>query len=206
VGFVTVYHDGRLLAMYVLLTLVLITGGAYLTLLPALAENCLGLDSAGYSVLLTTNGLGALIGSLTVGRLPTLSARRLTLVLGIFLMGIGLLALSEAARLASACACLLVVGAGFLLFLNSANSTIQLSIADDVRGRVMAIWVLIFGAGQPLGSYAAGRIASVIGTPRTMRIEGLACLAAAALALLLVLMPSTNGTAKSTYPELNTEN
>src|SRR5690606_25451196 len=62
-GFHALFADRRLAGMLGVLTFVLLTGGAYLTLLPALAQNVHGLDSTGYSLLLTANGLGSLIGA-----------------------------------------------------------------------------------------------------------------------------------------------
>lgn len=185
-GFQAMYADKRLLGMLAVLAFVLLTGGAYLTLLPALAQNVHGLDSTGYSLLLTANGLGSLIGALAVGGMRDLQARRGTMVLGIVMLGLGLCALSVAGSKWTGCLALLVAGGGFVGFLASTNSMVQLSVSDAIRGRVMSIWVLIFGACQPLGSYLAGAVAFHVGTQTTLLFEGLACLLAAAMVFFVI--------------------
>lgn len=194
-GFRAILADRRLTGLVATLAVVLLTGGTYFTLLPALAANSLKSGDAGYSALLTANGLGALVGSLTVAGLPSLSARRPTILLGILLMTAGLVGLGVAGTLPGAIASVFVVGMGFILFLASTNSTVQLSVADGVRGRVMSVWVLMFGACQPVGNYMAGWIAAALGTQRTFLIVGVACLLAAVLALAVFAVPERHGPA-----------
>lgn len=178
-GFIALFSDWRLARLFLTLAIVLITGGTYLTLLPALADKVLGIDAGGYSILLTFNGLGSLLGALAVGSTRSLSSRQPTMLLGIVLLGGGLVTLSLARSEMVAAAILVVTGAGFVTFLASTNSMIQLSVSDAIRGRMMSIWVLVFGACQPIGNFAAGAIASRIGTRQTMLLEGMACLLAA---------------------------
>jgi predicted MFS family arabinose efflux permease len=166
-----------------------LSGGAYVALLPAVAQNMLDLDAKGYSGLLLANGVGALLGSLSVATLTGLDVRRRAIVLGIVMMAGGLLALSVCRTFAPAAACLLIVGAGFVVFLTSTNSTIQLSVADQVRGRVMSIWVLTFGAAQPIGSYVAGATASWGGTPGVLFRAGVGCLVCTAAAWYVLQIP-----------------
>ena len=180
-GFRTVLDNRKLLGLMAALALTLITGGAYLALVPALAQNQLGLDATGYTTLMTLNGFGALFGAFLVGRAEGINSRQPTLVYGLATMSIALMALGMANSLGLAGICLFFVGMGFILFLTSTNSTIQLSVADAVRGRVMSIWVLVFGAAQPVGNYFAGHLASAVGTSRTMFVLGSGCMIAAGL-------------------------
>ena len=68
------------------------------------------------------------------------------------------------------------------MFLASANSTIQLGVPDEVRGRVMSMWVLTFGVGMPIGSLIAGYVARQIGTPHTLLLQGIGSIPAILLA------------------------
>lgn len=188
-GFTTILATPRIFGMMLVLAAVLITGGAYLALLPALAEYHLGVQEKGYAALMSCNGLGGLVGALTVASVKDVAARRTTIKLGIVLIGCGLLLLSSCNTLWTACPTLVVTGAGLVLFLASTNSTIQLSIADSIRGRVMGIWVLVFGASQPLGSYIAANIARFVGTPTTLFYEGIACLLAGVGAIYVLSLP-----------------
>src|SRR5581483_11179798 len=58
----------------------------------------------------------------------------------------------------------LLAGAGFgmMLFLSTSNSALQTSVPDEMRGRVMGIWALIFGGMMPFGSLEAGVLAHVV--------------------------------------------
>jgi predicted MFS family arabinose efflux permease len=189
-GFDVVWRNPRLLGLMLVMAAVQLTGGAYVALLPAVAQNMLDLDAKGYSGLLLANGVGALLGSLAVASLTGLAVRRKSIVLGIVMMAGGLSALSICKSFAPAAGFLLIVGAGFVVFLASTNSTIQLSVADQVRGRVMSIWVLTFGAAQPLGSYIAGASAPWGGTPGVLFRGGVGCLICAAAAYYVLRMPA----------------
>lgn len=188
-GFRTVLQTPRLLGMLGMMASVLITGGAYLALLPALADNHLGLNEKGYAALMSCNGLGGLLGALMVASVKEISARKSAIKLGIGLIASGLIVLSFCNSVWTACPVLVITGAGLVLFLASTNSTVQLSISDSIRGRVMGIWVLIFGASQPIGSYTAGNIAHYLGTPTTLLCEGFGCLAAGVWAVYVLSLP-----------------
>jgi predicted MFS family arabinose efflux permease len=154
--------------------------------MPALAEGSLGLDAAGYSILLSFNGLGSLIGALFVATRIDLSSRRPVMIGGICFLGTGLVIAGKATTLFLASFGLVIAGGGFVAFLASTNSMVQLSVSDSVRGRIMSIWVLVFGASQPIGSYAAGWIAYRVGTAQTIVFEGIACFVAAGYALAVL--------------------
>lgn len=186
VGFRTIANDKQLLSLVGCLAIVLITGSTYVTLLPAFAQYVLHQEATGYSWMLTANGLGSLLGALAVALLDSLEARKPAILCGIIGMGIGLIILGVSREFATACVALVLTGGGFLLFLAATNSTVQLSVSDDVRGRVMSIWVLVFGVCQPIGNAAAGWTASRIGTPWTFIGVGIGCFIAALLAAILL--------------------
>lgn len=164
--------DPGLSSLIGLFAFVLLTGGTYLTLLPAMAATVLRLDAGGYSLLLTANGLGGLIGAVLVARASP-GRRDRTLRFGLILLSTGLISLGVVRIPVAAALTLVMTGAGFALFVASVNSTIQLSVEDSLRGRVMGVWVSIFGFCQPVGSYLAGTFASWYGTPATFLSVGI---------------------------------
>jgi len=201
-GFRSILREPQILGLLATLAILLMSGGSYLTLLPALAQNTLGLSDAGYSALLTANGLGSLVGSLSVASMRSISMRRPILVIGNLLMASGLAAVSLAQTQWFACLCLFVTGVGFIQFLTAANSTVQLSVPDALRGRVLGIWFSAFGIAQPIGGYAAGLIASRIGTPRTFFFQAIGCLVAASVAgsVLYFIRSPTNAGSQTRQP------
>ncbi len=139
-------------------------------LVPVFARDTLGKQAAGYGFLMSASGLGALCGAVV---LATFSRRRPRLRL-LFASGAGLclfqllLALSRCYSLA-----LLLLGlAGWswVTFIASVNTTVQLNVPDDLRGRVMSVYSLVFAGMTPLGSLLAGSLAHAWGAPASFAV------------------------------------
>lgn len=188
-GFRSVRHRPVALGLLGSLALFLLAGGSYTTLLPALADYQLDTDEWGYSLLLSANGFGSVVGALVVASIHSIQSRRLPIVGGLALVALGLIGASVSTTLTPACWALFVTGMGFIMFLASANSTIQLGVPDEVRGRVMSIWLLTFGLGLPVGSLLAGQFASWVGTRTTLACQGFGSIPAILLAAY-VLSPA----------------
>jgi predicted MFS family arabinose efflux permease len=155
-GYAEVLRLPGVAGLLAVMAAVQLVGGPYTALTPALAGNVLGEREVGYSVLLFANGLGALLGSLWVATLHGLAPRRLGGLYGALLMAAGLASLGIAPTLWFAAPAMAAAGAGFVVFLTSTNSTLQLLAPDHLRGRVVSLWILTFGASQPLGNLLAG--------------------------------------------------
>jgi MFS family permease len=74
---------------------------------------------------------------------------------------------------------LLLVPAGFCMMVEMAasNTLIQSMIPDRVRGRVMAVYSMMFMGMAPLGALLAGALAAPLGAPATVALGGIACIA-----------------------------
>ena len=191
----------------VLWPLVLLGGMAALamnfqTLLPLFSRNALGMDSGGYGALFATMGAGSLVGSLALA-FATSQRPMVRLIVG---GGAGFLVLAFALGFARQPVLVfaLVAGIGFasMLMVNTINVTIQNSIPDALRGRVMSLYVTVFAGSAPLGGLLAGSMAEAWGAPAAFSIG--AALAAGVLVLVAwrlrtVRMP-TAGSSSSTGP------
>ena len=142
----------------------------YQILLPLFTRDALGLDSGGYGALFATMGAGSLLGSLT---LAFATSQR---PLGRYLVGGGAVFLALAFALgfvrAPAAAFALVGGIGFasMLMVNTVNVTIQNSVPDPLRGRVMSLYVTVFAGSAPLGGLFAGFLAEQWGAASAFSI------------------------------------
>ena len=181
-GFHAILERPMALGLMSTLGIFLLAGGSYPTLLPALAGNVLNTSEEGYGALLTANGLGSVVGALVVASIHSIRSRRAPILAGLGLVSGGLIATAYSTSLLLAQISLFITGIGFIMFLASANSTIQLGVPDEVRGRVMSMWVLTFGVGLPIGSLVAGTIAQQIGTPNTLLLQGIGSIPAILLA------------------------
>jgi MFS family permease len=119
----------------------------------------------------------------TFGHLFT--PRRLALG-GVWLFSIALFALSLCRNFYIALAFLLVAGFGMLLFFSTSNTVLQTIVPDEMRGRVMGVWSLVFGTMIPLGSLEAGAVAHWVGTPFALAFGAIICAGSALVTLLVI--------------------
>jgi MFS family permease len=162
-----------------LITIVATFGFNFTIVLPYLAKTFHG-GVGIYGVLSAIMAIGAIGGGLfTAGRRkPTM---RFLIATG-FIFGVALLAAAYAPTVALEAILLIPVGALSMAFLATANSTLQLSSPPNMRGRVMALYSLLFVGGTAVGGPTAAWVAQTFG-PRMGLAFGavLSILAAAAL-------------------------
>ncbi|MEO5754118.1 MAG: MFS transporter [Chthoniobacterales bacterium] len=185
-GFRYVWNHVRVRTIFALFAIVGIFGWSYSILMPAFARDVLHLDEQGYGFLLGASGVGALIGAFVTATFGTsISSRKLAFG-GVWLFSTMLLIFSFNRNLIIAVLCLAGSGFGMMLFFSTSNTTVQTIVPDEMRGRVMGIWALIFGGMIPFGSLEAGALAHYVGTSATLAIGAIICALAAFVTLLIV--------------------
>ncbi len=73
-----------------------------------------------------------------------------------------------------------------LLFFSTSNTVMQTIVPDEMRGRVLGVWGLVFGAMIPLGSLEAGWLAEWLGAPFALAFGGVICAIAGLVALIAI--------------------
>jgi len=124
---------------------------------------------------LSSNGLGALLGALTVATYGNRIRPRLMIFGGAWVFSAMLLLLAVVRWFPLVLACLAVGGWGMLLSISTTNTQVQTSVSDAMRGRVMGIWALVFGGLMPLGGLESGFLSQAIGVPCTIAVGALIC-------------------------------
>jgi MFS family permease len=157
--------------------------------LALIAKQTFHMGAGSYGALSAMLATGSLVGALASARRSTPPSPRIlygsALAFGILEVLTGL------APTYFLMAVLLVpTGAAVLTFTTTANATVQLSSAPHMRGRVMALYVLVFLGGTPLGAPVIGAVAEVLG-PRSSLLIGGAVSAAAAVGARLYLQRVT---------------
>ena len=185
-GVVYALKHPRLRMIMILFLVVGVFGWSYSVLMPAFARDTLHLGANGFGALLAASGVGALAGSLMVATWGHLFPPRQLALGGIYVFAISLLTFAFCRSFYLSLAPLFGTGLGMLLFFSTSNTTVQTIVPDDMRGRVMGLWSLLFGAMIPLGSLEAGALAHWIGTPPTLVIGALICAAAAVIARIVI--------------------
>jgi predicted MFS family arabinose efflux permease len=167
-------------------------GWSYAVLMPAFARDVLGHGANGYGVLMSASGTGAFIGALVVATYGHLFTPRKLALGGIWLFSIALFAFSLTRNFSLALVFLLVAGFGMLLFFSTSNTVLQTIVPDEMRGRVMGVWSLVFGAMIPLGSLEAGALAHWLGTSFALAFGAVVCAVSAIVTLLVIRRRETS--------------
>jgi MFS family permease len=158
VGFVLAHPLVRRVVGLVLFASLL--GMNFQTLVPAYARLVLGLSATGYGFLVSSVGLGALAAALVMAFTGRPKPGRLLLgVLALALAHMGLFL----AHPALVPLFLALGGFGMISVLINANTLVQLSVPDRLRGRVMAVYSLVMLGTGPLGAYLTGLLFEVLG-------------------------------------------
>jgi len=185
-GFRYVWSHRRVLTILSLFTVVGVFGWSYSVLMPAFARDILHLGANGYGLLMAGSGVGALTAALTVASAGHMLPTRTMSLGGIWIFAVALVLFAFNKNLYVGVLLLAIVGFGVVLYFSTSNTVLQSIVPDEMRGRVMGIWALIFGGMIPLGSLEAGLTADVLGTPATMAIGALICALAAFITLQVI--------------------
>ena len=184
-GLQYVQHHGSLVALIVLAATTTFLGFAILTFLPAFAKNVFDADASTYSRLMAFSGAGSICGALVIAWLGKFPRMGLTALLMQAIYGLLIVAFAKSHVLWVSSAILFFTGAALMMVFSTVTSLVQLIAPDNMRGRVMSIYMVAFRGGMPLGSLVSGYFASIIGTPQVIAINGV-LLVVVAIYFLLV--------------------
>lgn len=145
-------------------------GMPYQSLMPVFAE-LLNVEALGYGFLMAMAGVGAAVGSLVVASLGDFQRKGLLLLGFGICFGVTLLVFANAGSLSLSLFVLTLVGASSTGFMAINTTLIQMNISDEVRGRVMSVYMMTFGL-SPLGTLPAGAIAEAVGAPFAVTLGG----------------------------------
>jgi len=164
-----------------LVTVGAVVAGPFLTLMPVMARDRLHLGADGYGGLLTSVGIGGLIGALAVAGPASHWRRGRTLTVTSLLFPVFLLAFACTSNSWVASALLVMTGVAMIMFNALANGVLQMLVAEEYRGRLMALYSLLYvGMSQAVGALLVGGLARIIGVASAIGVCAIATLAFAA--------------------------
>jgi len=134
----------------------------FIGLMPVIAARDLHINPAGavYGGLYAVFGLGAALGAVSVGTVFVGVSRMLLIRSGLLGMAVFLAVFGLIRQIWIAYPVVLVVGFAYFVTVTSLSTALQAHIADEVRGRVMALWIMGFGGTVPIGLIVGGAVAS----------------------------------------------
>jgi MFS family permease len=174
-------HTTPIRSLLLLLGLVSLVAMPYTVLMPVFADQILHGGARGLGILMGATGVGAMLGALT------LATRSGVLGLGRWVafscggFGFFLVLFSFSHIFWLSAAFLLPVGFCMMLGMSSSNTLIQAMTPDHLRGRVMAMYTMMFMGMAPFGSLFAGAVAEHLGAAFTVSVGAVACIGAAVL-------------------------
>ena len=151
----------------------------YINLMPVFARDVLGLGSSGLGVLLASTGLGTVAGSLSVARSSGGRGSSSNQIVTAVAFAASILAFSLTPVAVVAVLLLFVAGWMSAAFLALNQTALQLSVKDEIRGRVLSIYMLTWGM-LPFGQLLVGALASQLGTPLALVVSCLLAIASVA--------------------------
>jgi MFS family permease len=173
----------RVVWLILVMTTVLSTVGFnFHVLVPVLAADTLRAGPEVFGILSASFGVGALTGALAAAGLGRASWK--ALLVGSVGFGVTVLALAPMRSVLPAALLLLGAGVAFTLWSSNAQSILQLTAPDHLRGRVLSIYLFAFAGLAPVGGLFAGWVAEHAGTSAAFAVAGAAGLAMAALGWL----------------------
>ncbi len=178
-GFHFVNRTAPIRALLLLLGVVSLVGMPYVVLMPIFADQILHGGARGLGILMGATGVGALLGALT------LAFREGVKGLGRWVawcsagFGASLIIFALSHTFWISVILLLPVGYAMMLQMACSNTLIQVMVPDALRGRVMAVYSMMFMGMAPIGALLGGAVAERLGAPVTVAVGGVASLVGA---------------------------
>ena len=163
-------------SLLLLIGLVSLVGMPYTVLMPVFADKILHGGARALGILMGATGVGALLGALTLASKTGVKGlgRWVAITCAGFGVSIFLFSFSRMFWLSA----LLLLPAGYSMMLQMAcsNTLIQTMVPDQLRGRVMALYSMMFMGMAPFGALFGGALAQRAGAPITVAVGGVACM------------------------------
>jgi MFS family permease len=170
------------LLIIILVAIVGTFGYNFTVMLPLVDRYVLDRGSVGLGFLTAALGLGAVCSALLLAGRATATKR--TLFIGGAVFAVLLAAVAVSRSYYVTLLLLLGVGMASTAFHATANTSLQLTTPDHLRGRVMGIYMLLFAGSTPIGGYLTGLMAEHLGVPAAVAIDAALAMAGVAAGLL----------------------
>ena len=172
-----VWHDPTVRPLISVVAVSNLFSFGYLALLPAFAQDVLRVGSVGYGFMSTAVGVGALAGALVLATLGDHGRKGWMLTGGNLAFPAMVIAVALSRSFHLTLGFLVVAGLGFMTQNATANTLVQTTVPDRLRGRVMSVYMMVFLGFFPIGALIAGTVAEHWGAPAGAAFGGLVGLA-----------------------------
>lgn len=165
----------------VLIAIFSIVGLPYINLLPVFAAEVFHRGAQGLGFLVGASGIGALAAALGIAAMGNIENKTRFMSIAALLFSAALFVFSFTRIFWISIVVIMFGGWGMVSYLAAANSFIQVSVPDELRGRVMSVYSFVFLGFVPVGNSLMGVAAHMIGTANAVMVGGLICILASAI-------------------------
>jgi MFS family permease len=164
-GFRYVRNRPRVSALLLLSAVTSLFGAPYITMIPVFARDIFHLGATGLAWMMGVAGAGAFFGALFLAYLGDFKRKGWSVLGGAFGFGVFLIAFAQTSHLWMSLTFLFGVGFTVVTSVAVTNTLLQQLVTDEMRGRVMSMFILSFIGAMPIGNLLAGTVAHKYGAP-----------------------------------------
>lgn len=165
----------------ILIAIFSIVGLPYINLLPVFTAEIFHRGAKGLGFLVGASGIGALTAALGIAVMGNIENKTRFMSIAALFFSAALFAFSLSKTFWISIVVIAIGGWGMVSYLAAANSFIQVSVPDELRGRVMSVYSFVFLGLVPVGNSIMGVAADMVGTADAVMLGGLICLLASAV-------------------------
>lgn len=168
-----VWHTPTVLLIMMVVASIGTFGYNFSVVLPLLAGFVLNTSAEGFGGLSAFLGIGSLLAAVNSAYAKEMTVRRL--LLGSAAFSVLLAGVAFATHFVLSAVLLMALGFAGITFATAANSLLQLTVPDELRGRVMGLYILLFAGSTPIGGLLIGTLSEIIGVSWTLLLCAVLC-------------------------------
>jgi MFS family permease len=172
-GFRYVASRPRVSMLLIISAVTSLFGAPYIAMAPVFARDVLHLGGTGLAMLMGMAGAGSLCGALFLAYLGDFRRKGWFVLGGCLGFAVCLIGFSLSTNLVVSFIFLFALGFAIVCSVAVTNTLLQSLVTDDMRGRVLSLFMLSFIGAMPIGNLIAGAASQRFGAPRTLAVGGL---------------------------------
>lgn len=180
-GYYFIRKQKDIFHIIILIAVFSLFGIPFTSFLPVFAEDVFARGAKGFGLLVSATGLGAFSAAIIIAVKGDIKNKWRYMSAAGICFSLSLFAVSASRLFGLSLLLLAFAGWGVVSFLATANSFIQLSTTDNLRGRVMSVYSLVFLGFTPIGNFIIGIMSDSIGTTNAVSISSVICIIASIL-------------------------
>jgi len=180
-GFGFMKSNEDIMRIMILIAVFSLVGLPYISLLPVFAGEIFHKGAKGLGYLMAASGVGALTAALGIAYRGDIGNKTSFMSVACLCFSFALLIFSLSKWYAFSLVIIMLGGWGMVSYLAAANTYIQVSVPDELRGRVMSVYSFVFLGLVPVGNAIMGITADIIGTKNAVTAGGVICILSSAV-------------------------